>query len=98
MSFSSSSSTTSGVPSLLANLSLSKKLSNLVWQAIILPEIHGAQLFGLLDGSMPTPSKEMKTTHKDGKEISVPNPKYARWISLDQCVLGFLVRNMSKEI
>jgi hypothetical protein len=32
---------------------------------------------------MPTPGKEMKTTDKDGKEISVPNPKYARWISLD---------------
>jgi hypothetical protein len=63
-----------------------------------LPEIRGAQLFGLLDGSMPAPPMETKATDKDGKEISVPNPDYARWISLDQCVLGFLVRNMSPSI
>jgi hypothetical protein len=35
---------------------------------------------------------------KDGKETFVPNPDYACWISLDQCVLGYLVRNMSREI
>jgi hypothetical protein len=69
-----------------------------VWQTIILPEIRGAQLFGLQDGLMPEPAKETKATDKNGKEISVPNPEYARWISLDQCVLGFLVRNMSKEV
>jgi hypothetical protein len=65
---------------------------------MILSEIRGAQLFGLLDGSMPEPAKETKATDKDGKEIFVPNPEYARWISLDQCVLGFLVRNMSREM
>jgi hypothetical protein len=45
---------------------------------MILPEIRGAQLFGLLDGSMPAPAKEVKATDKDGKEVSVPNPEYAR--------------------
>jgi hypothetical protein len=65
---------------------------------MILSEIRGAQLFGLLDGSMPEPARETKATDKDGKEIFVPNPEYARWISLDQCVLGFLVRNMSREM
>jgi hypothetical protein len=64
----------------------------------VLPEIRGAQLFGLLDGSMSEPDKEVKTTDKDGKEASIPNPEYARWIALDQCVLGFLVRNMSTSI
>jgi hypothetical protein len=52
----------------------------------------------LLDGSMPEPDKKVKAADKDGKEVSVPNPDYARWISLDQCVLGFLVRNMSRKI
>jgi hypothetical protein len=47
---------------------------------------------------MLAPDKKVKSTDKDGKEVSVPNPEYARWISLDQCVLGFLVRNMSREI
>jgi hypothetical protein len=60
--------------------SLSEKLNRenlLVWQAQILSEISGAQLFGLLDGSLLAPDKEVKFTNKDGKEISVPNPKYA---------------------
>ncbi|KAK1605844.1 hypothetical protein QYE76_029517 [Lolium multiflorum] len=35
---------------------------------------------------------------KEGKEITVPNPEYARWISLDQSVLGYLLRNMSREV
>jgi hypothetical protein len=47
---------------------------------------------------MPAPAKEVKATDKDGKEVSIPNPEYARWISLDQCVLRFLVWNMSREI
>jgi hypothetical protein len=34
----------------------------------------------------------------DGKEVSVPNPEYSRWITQDQFVLGYLRRNMSKEI
>jgi hypothetical protein len=101
MSFGASSSTSSGTPTLSANLSLSEKMNRdnfLVWQTMILSEIRGAQLFGLLDGSMPEPARETKATDKDGKEIFVPNPEYARWISLDQCVLGFLVRNMSREM
>jgi hypothetical protein len=32
---------------------------------------------------MPEPDKEVKTTDKDGKEVSIPNPEYARWIALD---------------
>jgi hypothetical protein len=81
MSFGASSYSSGGTPTLSANLSLSEKLNRdnfLVWQTMILPEIRGAQLFGLLDGSMPAPDKETKTTDKDGKKISVPNPDYAR--------------------
>jgi hypothetical protein len=47
---------------------------------------------------MSAPDKEVKSTNKDGKEVPIPSPEYACWISIDQCVLGFLVRNMSKEI
>jgi hypothetical protein len=75
MSLGASSSTSSGTPNLSVNLSLPEKLNRdnfLVWQTIILSEIRGVQLFGLLDGSMPAPDKEVKATDKDGKEILVP--------------------------
>jgi hypothetical protein len=88
----SSSSSTPNNPSLSVTLATSEKLSRdnfLVWQTMVLPDIRGAQLFGLLDGTMRSPDKEIKVTDKDGKEMVVPNPDYARRISLDQCVLGY---------
>jgi histone deacetylase 1/2 len=69
-----------------------------LWQTQVLPEIRGAQLFGYLDGSEAEPAKEMKAKDKDGVEVIVPNPEYARWVAQDQSVLGFLVRNMAKEV
>jgi hypothetical protein len=51
-----------------------------------------------LDGSAKEPEKMIKATDKDGKEISVLNPDYARWIAQDQTVLSYLLRNMTREI
>ena len=99
MSLGSSSSSTTGSGTL--NASVSEKLTRdnfLLWQAQVLPDIRGAQLFGYLDGSTPAPEKELKDKDKDGKEVTIPNPEYARWIALDQSVLGYLLRNMSREI
>jgi rubrerythrin len=70
----------------------------LLWKTQVLPDIRGAQLFGLLDGSMPKPEKELKETDKDGKEVKIPNPGYAQWIAADQTVLSYLVRNMSRDV
>jgi hypothetical protein len=99
MAFQASSSTSSPAPaSGSLNASLSEKLTRdnfLPWQTHVLPDIRGAQLFGLLDGSMPEPAKELKAQDKDGKDVMIPNPEYARWIAADQTVLGYLVRNMS---
>jgi hypothetical protein len=89
------------LPSLSVNLSVAEKLNHdnfRVWQAMVLSDICGAQLFGILDGTMPVHNKEVKATDNDGKETFIPNPDYACWISLDQCVLGYLVWNMSREI
>jgi hypothetical protein len=30
--------------------------------------------------------------------MTIPNPDYARWVAQDQSVLGFLVRNMGREV
>jgi hypothetical protein len=101
MSFgpSSSSGSTSGVAAF--NLNISEKLTRenfLLWQTQVLPEIRGAMLFGFLDGLLPEPKKEIKTTDKDEIEVKIPNPEHMRWVAQDQSVLGFLVRNMSKEV
>jgi hypothetical protein len=79
---------------------ISEKLTRdnfLIWQAQVLPDIRCAQLFGLLDGSTLAPEKTMTAKDSDGKEITIPNPEYARWIAMDQCVLGYLVHNMSRD-
>jgi hypothetical protein len=31
-------------------------------------------------------------------EVTISNPDYARWVAQDQSVLGFLVRNMGREV
>jgi hypothetical protein len=56
------------------------------------------QLYGYLDGSIEAPEKEMTVKDKDGVETKIPNPDYGRWVAQDQSVLGFLVRNMSREV
>jgi hypothetical protein len=99
MAFQASSSSSPAAPaggSLNGNISEKLTRDNfLLWQAQVLPDIRGAQLFGLLDGSMPEPEK---TKDKDGKDVSIPNPEYSRWIAADQTVLAYLVRNMSREV
>jgi hypothetical protein len=62
-----------------------------------LPEIYGAQLFGYLDGSIEAPEKETTIKDKDGVEVTISNPDYARWVAQDQSILGFLVRNMAGQ-
>jgi hypothetical protein len=63
-----------------------------------LREIYGAQLYGYLDGSIEAPEKETMVKDKDGVEMNITNPDYARWVAQDQSVLGFLVQNMGREV
>jgi hypothetical protein len=68
------------------NFTISEKLTRenfLLWQTQVLPEIHGAQLFGYLDGSEAEPAKEVTVKDKDGVEVTIPNPEYARWVAQD---------------
>jgi hypothetical protein len=60
--------------------------------------IRGAQVFGYLDGSEVEPEKEIVGNDKDGKEVKMPNPDYKRWITQDQSMLGYLLRNMMREV
>jgi hypothetical protein len=55
-------------------------------------------LYGYLDGSIEAPEKETTVKDKDGVEVTISYPDYARWVVQDQSVLGFLVQNMDKEV
>jgi hypothetical protein len=64
----------------------------------VLPKIYGAQLYGFLDGTEVAPEKEITVKDKDDVEVKIQNPDNAWWMAQDQSILGFLVRNMAKEV
>jgi hypothetical protein len=70
----------------------------LIWKTRVLPPTRGAQLTGYLDGTVPEPEKEVDVKDNDGKDVKIPNPEYARWITQDQTVLGYLLGNMTREV
>jgi hypothetical protein len=100
MSFPSSSSS-AAAPGGSLNGVVSEKLTRenyLIWHSMVLPDIRGAMLMDYLDGTAEEPEKKIKTKDNDGKEVSVVNPEYARWIAQDQTVLSYPLRNMTREI
>ena len=54
------------------------KTNYALWQVQILPAVRGAQLLGFLDGTEVAPPKTIQEKGTDGKDISKPNPEYAR--------------------
>jgi hypothetical protein len=83
------------------NITISEKLTQdnyLLWQTQVLLEIYGAQLYGYLDGSIEAPAKETTIKDKDGVEMTITNPEYARWVAQGQSVLRFLVWKMGREV
>jgi hypothetical protein len=83
------------------NINILEKLTRenfLLWQTQVLPEIYGAHLDGYLDGSIEAPEKDIMVKDKDGAEVKITNPECSRWVAQDQSVLGFLVRNMGREV
>jgi hypothetical protein len=93
------SSSLSGSSSL--GITISEKLTrenHLLWQTQVMTEIYGVQLYGYIDGSIEALEKEMTVKDKDGVKTTIPNPDYGRWVAQDQSILGFLVRNMSREV
>jgi hypothetical protein len=80
-------------------LPVSEKLSknNLqLWKLQVLPTIRGAQLLGFLDGTTVAPPKEIDV--KAGDTVTKEaNPEYAKWLALDQQVLGYLLTTMTRE-
>ncbi|KAK1604908.1 hypothetical protein QYE76_028689 [Lolium multiflorum] len=101
MSFASSSSSSMAPAGGSLGESVSEKLTTenfMIWKAQVMPAIRGAQLAGYLDGSEEEPEKDIATKDNDGKEVKIRNPEYTRWIAQDQSVLGYLLRNMTREV
>lgn len=58
------------------NINIKLTIENfLLWQAQIIPFLKGHQLYGYVDGSIPSPAPTL-----DGK----PNPAYTQWLLQDQ--------------
>lgn len=74
------------------------KNNSTLWKVQVLPNIGGAQLQGYLDGSVVTPEEKINTKKGDEDSLGKPNPKYTRWVALEQQVLGFLMTSMTHEV
>jgi hypothetical protein len=101
MSFEASSSSSSMAPGGSLGEAVSEKLTGenyMIWRTQVMPAIRGAQLVGYLDGSIKAPEVEITTKDDQGKDVQIPNPAYAKWIAQDQTVLGYLLRNMTREV
>lgn len=72
------------------------KTNYFLWQAQVLPAIRGAQLEGILDGSMPAPPTEIDEK-VDNQDVKKPNPEYARWVAQDQAVLSYLLSSLTRD-
>jgi hypothetical protein len=70
----------------------------ILWRAQILPPIRGAQLEGILDGSVKAPPKIMEVIKDDKTKEMVSNEAYATWLKQDQQVLGHLLNSLTKDV
>jgi hypothetical protein len=47
---------------------------------------------------MVTLMAQSRLRRRNGVEMNITNPDYARWVAQDQSVQGFLVQNMGREV
>ncbi|KAK1683027.1 hypothetical protein QYE76_043875 [Lolium multiflorum] len=85
----------------LAGHSVSEKLTRtnyLVWQSQVLPAVRGARLMGYLDGTTKEPPETIEVDGEKGGKVTVSNPAYEHWITMDQQVLSYLLNTLSMDI
>ena len=69
----------------------------LMWKAIVLPQIKGAQMGHHLDPESQAPPETLTIT-KDGKEEQIANFARVLWYAQQQQVQGFLMGYLSRGI
>ncbi|CAL2259750.1 unnamed protein product [Prunus armeniaca] len=61
----------------------------LTWLRQIKPYLHGAKLWGYVDGTIPEPSLTTMTTATDTEPAqSIPNPAHETWFTVDQQIIS----------
>jgi hypothetical protein len=97
-SMASDSSSTTAIPS--SSILIAEKFTKcnyLLCLVQILPPIQAAQLEDLLTSVDAAPGKMIRAKIDDFT-TEAPNPEYARWVSLDQALLGYLLSSMTCEV
>ena len=69
----------------------------LLWKAIVLPQIKGAQMEHHLDGKSPPPPATLTVT-KDGKEEQIFNYARSLWYAQQQQLQGYPMGSLSRDI
>ena len=69
----------------------------LLWKAVVLPQIKGAQMEHHLDEKSPAPPPTLTIT-KDGKEEQVANFARTLWYAQQQQLQGFFMGSLSRDI
>jgi hypothetical protein len=69
----------------------------MLWKAQVLPPTRAAQMEGLLTGVEAMPAQTIVVKFGDTTSAQ-PNPEYARWVSRNQVVLGYLFSSLTREV
>jgi hypothetical protein len=77
---------------------ITKKLTHLnflIWKALVLSALKGAQLFDFLEGKIKAPDCTLVV---DDKKTEMHNPEFAIYVAKQQQVFNFLSSSLSKEM
>jgi hypothetical protein len=69
----------------------------MLWKAQVLPPTRAAQMEGLLTRAEAMPAQTI-IIKSGGTTSAQPNPEYARWVSRNQAVLGYLFSSLMREV
>jgi hypothetical protein len=69
----------------------------LLWKAQIVPYLKGQNLFGFIDGSLPSPPSILSQTSTDLTQPPL-NPDFLTWQRQDQMILSALISSLSETI
>ena len=70
----------------------------LVWKALVVPALRGAQVLALVEGSEDAPEEYLEVEDDNKKKIKIENPDYLTWIARDQQVLRFIINSLSPDV
>ncbi|XP_019051492.1 PREDICTED: uncharacterized protein LOC104586965 [Nelumbo nucifera] len=68
----------------------------LLWKNQFLPILYTHKLMGIVNGSTPTPPKEIVDPSDPSR--SIPNPTFERWFQLNQLILNWLISSLTGSI